>query len=283
MSGFSAAWLALREPYDRAARNAAVLEAVAAAFAGAPAAAVTDLGCGTGATMRALAPRLPACQRWRLVDNDRALLELALSSGMTALPAGASVTAVAADLAAGAPGDLRKDDGAGAIEALLGEGDLVTTSALLDLVSADWLDRLVAALARLSRPFYAALSYDGAVVLSPPSVCDREMIAAVNRHQRTDKGFGPALGPEAARTALARLRAAGFAVAEGRSDWQLDADDRAIQMALLAGWAGAAGEIGTAPAIIEHWLGERRHHVDAGRSRMRVGHVDVFAAPTSRR
>src|SRR5262247_2879505 len=70
VGGFSARWLALREPYDQAARNGAVLDAVAAAFAGASSAAVTDLGCGTGATMRAIAPCLPARQSWRLVDND---------------------------------------------------------------------------------------------------------------------------------------------------------------------------------------------------------------------
>src|SRR6266852_7588068 len=74
---FSAQWLALREHYDQAARNGAVLDAVAATFAGASAATVTDLGCGTGATMRAIAPCLPARQSWRLVDNDNVLLDAA--------------------------------------------------------------------------------------------------------------------------------------------------------------------------------------------------------------
>ena len=266
MSGFSADWLAMREPYDRAARNGTVLDAVAAAFSGAPAAAMTDLGCGTGATMRAMAPRLPAHQRWRLVDNDKDLLAAAAG----AAPAGAMVATVAADLA-------------GAFEEALGDGDLVTTSALLDLVSAAWLDRLVAALSLHARPFYAALSYDGTVALLPDSCHDGEVITAVNRHQRTDKGFGPALGPDAARIAPERLRAAGFAIVEGRSDWLFDAADGAIQMEILAGWASAAREIGADAAIVERWLAERRDHVAAGRSQMLVGHIDFFATPTGRR
>ena len=48
MSGFSAQWLALREPHDQAARSGTVLDALAATFAGAPAVTVTDLACGTG-------------------------------------------------------------------------------------------------------------------------------------------------------------------------------------------------------------------------------------------
>jgi hypothetical protein len=264
--GFSPRWLALREPYDQAARNGAVLDAVAATFAGASAATVTDLGCGTGATMRAIAPCLPARQSWRLVDNDNVLLHAA----ERAAPAGANVSTVAIDLAC-------------AIEEALDGCDLVATSALLDLVSAVWLDRLVASLVGLSRPLYAALSYDGVVTLRPQTPHDAVVIAAVNRHQRTDKGFGPALGPDAARTAPERFRGAGFAVLEGRSDWRFVADDREIQMEILAGWVGAAGEIGVDPSILEQWLRERRDHVAAGRSEMRVGHIDFFATPTGRR
>jgi SAM-dependent methyltransferase len=266
MSGFSVCWLSMREPYDRAARNVEVADAVAAAFAGASAATVTDLGCGTGATMRAMAPRLPARQSWRLVDNDQGLLDVA----RRAAPAGASVSAVVLDLAQ-------------AIEQALGSCDLVATSALLDLVSVTWLDRLVAGLARLSRPFYAALSYDGVVALAPDALHDAAVISAVNRHQRTDKGFGPALGPDAARVAPARFRDAGFMVLEGRSDWRVGSDDREVQMEMLDGWAGAARAIGVAPAMLDAWLGERRDHVTAGRSQMRVGHIDFFATPIGRR
>jgi hypothetical protein len=264
---FSPQWLALREPYDQAARNPAVLDAVRRAFAGVPAVRVADLGCGTGSTMRAVAPLLPARQDWRLVDNDAALLEAAHD----AAPAMCAVTTAQVDLAADLGGALGDDT------------DLVTMSALLDLVSVQWLERLVTLLAISGRPLYAALSYDGRVDLMPACRHDDTVIAAVNRHQLTDKGFGPALGPQAAATAPDRLRRQGFAIREGRSDWSFGPSDRDIQLEMLAGWAGAAAEMGVGPALLDGWLAERRAHVEAERSQMRVGHLDFFAAPIGTR
>ncbi len=79
MTGFSADWLALREPFDARARNPVVLDAVIAALKGYPSIRIVDLACGTGSTLRALAPRLPVEQNWRLIDNDLGLLARATS------------------------------------------------------------------------------------------------------------------------------------------------------------------------------------------------------------
>ena len=62
---FSAGWLTLREPYDRRARNAAVLSAVAAWAAQRPSVAVVDLACGLGSTLRGVTERLSRRQSWR--------------------------------------------------------------------------------------------------------------------------------------------------------------------------------------------------------------------------
>ena len=51
--------------------------------------------------------------------------------------------------------------------ALDGPIDLITTSALLDLVSEDWLERLIIEAAARRLPLYAALSYDGRVSFDP--------------------------------------------------------------------------------------------------------------------
>ncbi len=253
MSGFSAEWLTLREPYDTRATNPAIRDAALAAVRDLDPVNIVDLGCGTGAMLRLLSPLLPARQTWRLVDNDLGLLGRAADSAKAER---VQITAF--------PLDLARD-----LEAALdGAVDLVTTTALLDLVSQEWLDRLVTEIAARRLPFYATLTYDGRVSFDPIDRADEAIIAAINEHQRRDKGFGGALGPTAATAAVARLEAVGYSVAHE------------MQTELLAGWAGAARELDDAPlADILAWLTRRRDLVAAGRSSMRVGHVDVFARP----
>lgn len=268
MSGFSAEWLHLREPYDLRARNAAVLDAVCRLLAGQPAVALVDLACGTGSTLRALRPRLAARQAWRLVDDDLDLLARVAPSSAP----GIDVTVV--------PVDLHRD-----LEAAFDTtADLITTSALLDLVSGDWLNRLAIAAAARRWPVYAALTYDGRAALAPADPTDRLIVDAVNRHQRTDKGFGPALGPSAARTAIEAFERVGYAVSHGPADWIFGPRDREIQAEVLSGWAGAARAIGGVPQHeIDGWLVRRGGLIAAGRSSLRVGHVDLLACPTGRR
>lgn len=265
---FSTSWLELREPHDRRARNTAVLDAVARAFADQPSVSITDLACGTGSTFRALSPRLKARQNWRLADNDLSLLARTPQSQ----PPSLMVTTM--------PIDLEHD-----LEAALdGPADLVTTSALLDLVSDAWLDRLAVEVAARRLPVYAALSYDGRVDMTPSDPSDGAIIGAVNQHQRTDKGFGPALGPDAAKLAPQRFDRVGYAVVQGASDWVFGPNDREIQLETLTGWATAAREMGTVPLPdVVSWLTRRRDLVAAGCSTIRVGHIDLFARPTGSR
>ncbi|MBV9564188.1 MAG: SAM-dependent methyltransferase, partial [Bradyrhizobium sp.] len=168
--------------------------------------------------------------------------------------------------------------------ALTGPIDLITTSALLDLVSETWLHQLLRKAAGRALPIYAALTYDGRIELSPIDPFDPVIVAAVNTHQRIDKGFGPALGPTAAPAAIDRLEALGYSIAHGRSDWEIGPYDRPMQAALLSGWAGAAREMDTLPrADIDDWLGRREAALGARASSMRVGHLDFFASPSSTR
>lgn len=283
---FSASWLALREPFDHAAR-AEVLTQALRRFLESTASGghlrVLDLACGSGSTLRYLAPRLGGRQHWTMVDRDPSLLGVLARSG----DAGAGSTGTG-------PGnpdvsfDALQFDLAGDLSRLPLEGvGLVTASALLDLVSAAWLERLVALLAAPSaagvaarrRPaLLLALSYDGSMDWLPRLEDDDWVTALFNRHQSSDKGFGPALGATAAAATAAQLQAAGYRVMRASSPWRVGSG--AMQRELLTGVAaGAAAMSGDASARVLEWLKCRMALIDAGSARVEVGHEDLLALP----
>lgn len=262
MSGFSADWLALREPADRAARSPTVLAACRAHFAAHEAVRVCDLGSGTGAAVPAFSPYLPARQHWILVDNDPANL----AEAKRLRQAGAvTVQPLLADLAVDpAPWP----DGC----------DLVTATALFDLAGPAWIERLCARLAAARLPLLATLTYNGVQRFSVSHSADAAMLAAFNRHQRLDKGLGgPAAGPEAGAVLAAVLEKHGYRVTLGESPWQLDgARDHALIAELLRGWAAAVAGAGFVPrAEADAWLAAHVARADA----LSVGHTDIFALP----
>lgn len=261
---FTADWLALREPYDAMAVDHGLAQALASWAASRPGGLrVVDLGAGTGANLRRLAPLLGPGQRWTLVELDPALA----AAGEASPPI------------AGVDARYRRLDLARDLERLGQDGpvDLLAASALLDLVSEDWLRRLVALRARLGCALHATLTVDGRTAWTLADPFDPEAGAAVARHQRTDKGFGPALGPDAAPT-LARLLGASTRTAA--SDWRLTVDDTEIQRELLRGYADAAAAVepGRAEAI-RAWRHRRQEHLLAGTSELTVGHQDLLFLP----
>ncbi len=261
MSGFSAAWLALREPADAAARAPRVTEAIATALAGRTPLRVADLGCGTGSNVRYLASRLPQPQAWRLLDHDEALL----AEARAILPQ--AVDTRVADL---------HDLPSSAFEGC----DLVTASALLDLVSDAWVRRFASLCRDAGAAVLVALNYDGRTGCTPLDADDDAVRALVNAHQRTDKGFGPALGPDSGVRTAQALKDAGYRVTIAKSDWVIEADQAELQRQLITGWADAAVELAPAEAArIRAWQLRRLAHVDAGISIVRVGHDDVCGVP----
>jgi len=259
VSGFSVSWLDLREAADHAARDAGLGEAAGRFLRDGPG-AVVDLGGGTGSTFRALGgssgPLLHG-HPCRLVDLDAGLLAEATARD----------PAIAAH-----PADL-----SGVDDLPIGDARLVTASALLDLVSADWLHALARRLSACGAGLYAALTYDGRMAFSPPHPLDGAVTAAFNRHQRGDKGFGPALGPDAAEAAAGILRASGFSVTAATSDWRLGSADAALARPLVEGIAAAAGEAGLGPDEAAGWLAFRLAHLAGGE--ILVGHRDLLALP----
>jgi hypothetical protein len=157
---------------------------------------------------------------------------------------------------------------------------LVTAAALLDLASEAWIEGLVQRCRAAGAAVLFALSFDGRVECDPREPEDDMLISLVNRHQRTDKGFGPAAGPAAAEAAARHLARAGYDVRRAASDWVLGPQDAELQRQLVDGWAEAAAAVDPSQAPAIHgWRTRRLLHVVQERSTIRVGHEDLGALP----
>jgi SAM-dependent methyltransferase len=276
MTAFSREWLGLREPADAAARNTTVANTVSARFAQRDKLYIVDLGCGTGANLRATASMLPNEQHWRLVDSDLALLDVAratliswadqaerngdqlkLQKGNAKITADFACINLATDLA----------------RAFSPVPDLVTASAFFDLVSEEFIRSLARHCADMNSVFYTALTYNGVQRWSPHRPADNQMASAFHQHQLRDKGFGPAAGPMAVSLLADQFRLNGYLVTEGESPWVLGRNDRMLIEELMHGHATAAAETGLVDTkTLETW-------VKVQRSAAEIGHTDTFAVP----
>ena len=162
----------------------------------------------------------------------------------------------------------------------LASAALVTASALLDMLTAAELDRLVAGCAGAGCPVLVPLSVTGAVDLTPADAFDRPVREAFNSHQRRSTGPGRLLGPDAVGAAVDGLRRLGLDVLVRPSPWVLGPADAALAARWFAGWWGAAREqrpeLGAEAAP---YARRRLAQATAGRLSVTVHHLDLLAWP----
>jgi len=286
-------WLKLREAADWAARSPRLVQQVvdAAPHKGAPY-NVLDLATGTGSNVRYLADRLPGHQRWLVVDRSPDLL--ALVTERTSAWAGArgyQCHSHASGLRVHNGSldcqieTLQRDLGVLDDPRLFAGRQLVTASALLDLVSEPWLRALAAHCRDAGAAVLFALTYNGESSCSPEEPEDELIRELLNRHQHTDKGLGGvAAGPDAVACAERCFTEVGYEVRMEPTDWNIGPAQTDMQRYLIRDWASAAMELvsrqpqeGVASTGISSWRDRRLAHIDAGRSGIIVRHHDIAA------
>lgn len=262
MPEFSAEWLALREPVDHASINAEVRRAFCSAMPARAQLLLVDIGCGTGSNMRGLSPWLGSGQRWTLVDHDAGLLTLAAESA-TRL---------------GIAHEIRQADlGTADLATLFAGTHAVTSAALFDLASDDAVERIADAVVDAGAVFYTVLTYDGIACWLPESAHAAGLRIGFNRHQRREKGLGPALGPHATPALKRAFELRGYRVITGPSPWVVTGTHSELRSELDRGWVAAAIEAGgVSPPDGAAWLSGRREDPDAVAI---VGHQDLLALP----
>ena len=167
MSESLSEWLALREAADWSARSVILVERVSETLAQSGEVRALDLCTGTGSNLRYLLDRLPRRQRWLVVDRDSTLLAevpARLSAWAHANACGITTNGVISHVR-GDRVDARietRQMNLGELHAATFDGrNLVTASALLDLVSESWLRLLAARCQAAGASALFSITYNG--------------------------------------------------------------------------------------------------------------------------
>jgi hypothetical protein len=222
---------------------------------------------------RWLAARLTGPQHWVLYDRDDELLALAAVDPPGAAADGATVTV-----------ETRRRDITRLDPEELAGAALVTASALLDMLTADELERLVATCAAAGCPVLITLSVIGRVDLAPADPLDHRVMDAFNAHQRRATSTGRLLGPDAARAAEGCFRRLGHDVVVRPSPWRLGPERSELAAEWFTGWLGAACE--QRPELreaAEEYRRRRLSEADAGSLSVTLHHRDLLARPGTAR
>jgi hypothetical protein len=230
---------------------------------------IHDLGAGTGAMGRWLAPLLPGPQRWVAHDRDADLLRFAAGHAPVAAGDGSRVALEArqTDLTRLSPTDM-----AGA--------SVITASALLDMLTEDEVAGLVGLCSSVGCPVLLTLSVIGRVEIAPADPLDHRVAAAFDAHQRRATERGRLLGPDAAGFAADEFRRLGFDVLMRPSPWRLGPSHAELTAEWFTGWVGAACEQDSAlTAPCDVYTRTRLAQVASGDLAVTVAHADLLALP----
>jgi hypothetical protein len=220
---------------------------------------VVDLGAGTGANQRWLAPRLPFRQRWIHLDHDPAI------SRSLPLPADTMII----------------DDSVEVLEQLLAsptrDRRLVTCSALLDVLTTTQVEAVCRAVIDNQVPALFSLTVTGMLTMTPPDPRDQLLLDAFNDHQRR---AGRA-GPDATSIAATDFVRAGFTVRTQETPWELTAasGQAFIEQVLEERLAAAVAQNPSLATTAAAWLELRRAQLAHGVLQVDLGHRDILAMP----
>ena len=260
-----ARWLALRVEADDAARARTVdsllprlVQYLAAAGADDSGVDVIDLGSGTGANQRWLSPRLPFEQRWLLVDHDHAL--------QRHHPAAPGTRLLTADV--------------GILPSIVnqsGSAQLVTCSALLDVLTSGQVEALGSALAEARQPALFSLTVTGGMELWPPHPLDADLLGAFNDYQRRSGGAGP----EAVHILDRTLRPTDCRLWTAETPWQLDrhSDGEFVRRFLSDRVDAAVAQDPSLDSAGAVWLALRLAQLAEHALEISVGHRDILILP----
>ncbi|MCA9130450.1 MAG: class I SAM-dependent methyltransferase [Planctomycetales bacterium] len=257
-------WLSARELADALARS----ETLAKKFVEmvGPNDLIVDLACGTGANYRYLDRFFSSRHQWLGIDFDPQALQIA-SQCLPSDRASFRQVNLASELQ----------------QVPAGAGIAITASAFLDITSEDWLAQLASHCRTM--PLLISMSVVGQPEWQPSHDLDELIRQQIERHQRSDHGFGPSLGPDAAGRLAKLLGEYGCQVTLQSSDWVLDFADSSLVAMLIGGVSKRvqsfyeSNDLHTLE-LVQGWEESRRNQLQQGNVRVTIRHLDLLSLPT---
>ena len=129
--------------------------------------------------------------------------------------------------------------------------------------------------------FYS-LCFDGKVKWLPSHHFDKYILSLFNNHQKTDKGFGKALGYQAIDYLTMKAKKLGYRVTEKESAWKIvnshEKDKNFMRRYILDIKKALYHMEGIDRSMLSEWYLSKKESIGQKKLKLCVGHKDILIA-----